>query len=721
MNSVRALRAPSLSRRSFLVACAASGGGLMIGWAPAADATGEDVFAPDAFIRLDRAGKVTVISPAVEMGQGTYTSLSMLIAEELDVDMANVSVDHAPANDKLYGNPIISGVQMTGGSTTIRAFYLPLRKAGAAAREMLIAAAASALKVEASTLSTEPGYVIHTPSGKKIAYGDLADAAAVLPVPADAKLKDPSKFRIIGTSAKRLDVSGKVNGSAVYGIDVKLPDMKIATVQASPVFGGKVASFDEAAALKVPGVRQVAKIDDAVAVIADHFWAAKQGLEAADVKFDEGPNAELTTADIVANLAKAAERQGGVARNDGDAADAFSKAPIKIEAVYEAPFLAHATMEPINCTVHVTPDGCDIWVGTQVPTRAQSFVANALNIPLEKVRVHNHLLGGGFGRRLEVDFIVQAAQFAAQAKFPVKVVWSREEDIQHDMYRPYYYDRISAGLNDVGMPVSWSHRIVGSSILARYFPPAVKDKIDADAIDGAIDMPYQIANVHVDYVPIEPPGIPTAWWRGVGPTHNIYVVESFIDELAAKAGKDPFEYRRALLAKNPRALAVLEKAAAMSGWETPLGHRRGRGISVQTVFGSFLAEVAEVTVSDAGEVNVDRVCAAMDCGVAVNPDTIKAQLQSGIIFGITGVLHGEITLKKGRVEQNNFYDYEMLRIDKSPKIEIEIIKSTEAPGGMGEPGTSALTPAVLNAVYAATGVRFRKTPIKSADLALDKK
>ena len=386
MNSVRALRAPSLSRRSFLVACAASGGGLMIGWAPAADATGEDVFAPDAFIRLDRAGKITVISPAVEMGQGTYTSLSMLIAEELDVDMANISVDHAPPNDKLYGNPIISGVQMTGGSTTIRAFYLPLRKAGAAAREMLIAAAASALKVEASTLSTEPGYVIHTPSGKKIAYGDLADAAAALPVPVDVKLKDPSKFRIIGTSAKRLDVSGKVNGSAVYGIDVKLPDMKIATVQASPVFGGKVASFDEAAALKVPGVRQVAKIDDAVAVIADHFWAAKQGLEAADVKFDDGPNAALTTADIVADLAKAAEHQGGVARNDGDAADAFSKAPIKIEAVYEAPFLAHATMEPINCTVHVTPDGCDIWVGTQVPTRAQSFVAKALNIPLENVQ-----------------------------------------------------------------------------------------------------------------------------------------------------------------------------------------------------------------------------------------------------------------------------------------------------------------------------------------------
>ena len=719
MNSALALH--SLSRRSFLVASAAVGGGLMIGWVPAADATGEDVFAPNAFIRLDRAGKVTVISPAVEMGQGTYTSLPMLVAEELDVDMANVGVDHAPPNDKLYGNPLVSNVQMTGGSTSIRAFYIPLRKAGATAREMLIAAAAARLKVEPSTLTTEPGFVVDRASGIKIAYGDLADAAATQPVPADVKLKDPSAFRIIGTPVKRLDVSGKVNGTAIYGIDVKIPDMKIATVQASPVFGGKVASLDEAAALKVPGVRQVAKIDDAVAVFADHFWAAKQGLEAASVKFDDGPNAALTTADVVAELAKASEQPGAVARKDGDAADAFSKAAVKVEAVYEAPFLAHATMEPISCTVHVTPDGCDIWVGTQVPTRAQSFVAKALNIPPEKVRVHNHLLGGGFGRRLEVDFIVQAALFAAQAKSPIKVVWSREEDIQHDMYRPYWYDRISAGLDEQGMPVSWSHRIVGSSIVARYFPPAFKDGLDFDSIDGAIDMPYGIANVQVEYVRHEPPGIPTAWWRGVGPTHNIYVVESYIDELAAKAKKDPFEYRRTLLAKKPRVLAVLEKAAAMSGWGTPLGNRRGRGISVQSVFGSYLAEVAEVTVSDAGEVRVDRVCAAMDCGVAVNPDTIRAQLQSGIIFGITGVLYGEITLKKGRVEQNNFYDYEMLRIDKAPKIEVEIIKSSEAPGGMGEPGTSALTPAVLNAVYAATGVRFRKTPIKTADLALDKK
>lgn len=715
------VREPSFSRRAFLKVTAAVGGGLMIGWVPEAGADQASLFVPNAFIRIDPAGKVTIISPAIEMGQGTYTSLPMLVAEELDIDLANVTVDHAPPDAKHYGNPLVFGVQMTGGSTSVRAFFLPLRQAGAAAREMLIQAAAASLKVEAASLSSEPGFVVHAASGRRVAYGDLVDAAAKLPVPADVKLKDPSQFRIIGTAAKRLDVSGKVDGTATYGIDTKLPGMKIATVAASPVFGGKVKGLDEAAALKVPGVQQVAKIDNAVAVFADHYWAAKTGLEAAAIEFDDGPHAKLTTADIVADMAKAAEKDGAVARKDGDAAGAFAKAVTKVEATYEAPFLAHATMEPINCTVHATADGCDVWVGTQVPVFAQMAVAKALNLPPEKVRIHNHLLGGGFGRRLEVDFIEQAARFAAQAKFPIKVVWSREEDIQHDMYRPYYYDRLSAGLDEQGLPVSWQHRIVGSSIIARYFNIELKDGIDVDAVDGAIELPYAIPNVLVDYVRHEPPGIPTAFWRGVGPTHNIYVVESFIDELATKAGKDPVEYRRALLQKNPRALGVLEKAAQMSKWGTPLGPRKGRGVSVQFAFGSYFAEVAEVTVSEKGVVHVDKVYAAVDCGVVVNPDTVVAQVQSGIIFGITGVLHGEITIKDGRVEQSNFHDYEMLRIDQAPEIEVEIIKSSEAPGGIGEPGTSALTPAVLNAVHAATGVRLRKTPIKSADLAISKK
>ena len=708
----------NVSRRLVLKAGAAIGGGLMIGWrwesSTAAAADDATLFAPNAFVRIDRQGKVSIVSPMAEMGQGVYTALPMLVAEELDADMSNVTVEHSPPSDKLYGNAFLGGVQTTGNSSSIRAFYLPLRQAGAAARAMLVAAAAEKLNVDASALITEPGFVVDAAGKRRIAYGELTDAAAKMPIPTDVKLKDPSAFRIVGTPAKRLDVAGKVDGTAVFGIDVKLPGMQIATVAASPVFGGTLASLDEAAALKVPGVHQVAKLDNAVAVIAEHYWAAKKGLEAANPKFDDGPHASLTTADVVAALAKASERQGAVAKNEGDVASALANAATKVEATYEAPFLAHATMEPMNCTVEVTADGCDIWVGTQIPTVAQQAVAQTLGLKQEAVRLHNHLLGGGFGRRLEYDFIVQAALIAKQAKQPVKVVWSREEDIQHDMYRPYYYDRLSAGLDEQGMPIAWSYRIVGSSIMARFFPPAFKDGIDPDAVDGAVDMPYAIANKRVEYVREEPPGIPTAFWRGVGPTHNVYVIESFIDELAAIAKKDPVDYRRAMLGNNPRALHVLNRAAEIAGWGKPLADRRGRGVCVHNTFGSFMSQVAEVTVSKSGEVHVDRVVCVVDTGVAVNPDTIVAQMQSGIIFGITAALWGEITLKNGRVEQTNFTDYKMLRINEAPIIEVEVVKSSADPGGIGEPGTTSLAPAVLNAVYAATGVRLRKLPINSA-------
>jgi isoquinoline 1-oxidoreductase beta subunit len=709
----------ALSRRRFLQASAAFGGGMLIGWVDVANAEPGSApaaeFAPNAFIRIDLDGKITVISPAIEMGQGTYTALPMLVAEELDADMARVAYGIAPASDKLYGNPAIGGAQVTGGSTSIRGFYKPLREAGAAARQMLVAAASEKLGVDATELTTEKGEVIHAKSGQRIGYGALADAAAKLPVPDKVVLKEPSQFRIIGKPAKRLDASGKVNGSAKFGIDVQVPGMKIATVAASPVFGGTLVSVDEAAALAVPGVRQVAKLDDAVAVIADHYWAARKGLEAAAPKFNAGPNAKMTTADVVAALAKASERDGAVGKSVGDAAAELGKAAQRLESVYENPFLAHATMEPINCTVLVTPDGCDIWVGTQVPANAQLAASKALGIERDKVRIHNHLLGGGFGRRLEFDFIVQAVLIAKQSNDPIKVVWSREEDIQHDMYRPYYYDRISAGLDTAGKLVAWKHRIVGSSIMARFFPAAFKDGLDSDAVDGAIELPYDIPYVFVDYVREEPPGIPTAFWRGVGPTRNCFVVESFIDELAAAAKKDPVEFRRELTAKNPRARHVVERAAELSGWGTPLGERKGRGMALLFAFGMYLAEVAEVSVNDSGEVHVDRVVAVVDCGQVINPDTVQAQLQSGIIFGISAVLWGEITLKDGRVEQSNFDNYRVLRIDEAPKIEIEIVNNGEAPGGIGEPGTSALMPAVANAVFAATGVRVRKLPLK-ADL-----
>jgi len=704
-----------ISRRSLLKAGAAVGGGLMIGWVPghaAEEALEAQLLPPRAYVRIDPQGKVSIVCPMAEMGQGVYTALPMLVAEELDVEMSNVSVEHSPPNDKLYGNAFLGGVQTTGNSSSVRAFYEPLRQVGAAARVMLIAAAAQELNVEASALTTEPGYVVDTAGKRRIAYGELADAAAKLPVPAQVKLKDPSTFRIIGTPAKRLDVAGKVDGTAVYGIDVKLPNMKVATVAASPVFGGTLASFDDDAALKVPGVQQVAKLDNAVAVIADHYWAARKGLEAGAVKFNDGPHASLTTTDVVAALAKAAQKEGAVAKNVGDVSAALAKAATKLDAVYEAPFLAHATMEPMNCTAHVTSDGCELWLGTQIPTVAQQAVAKALGLRPEQVRLHNHLLGGGFGRRLEFDYVVQAALIAKQAKDPIKVVWSREEDIQHDMYRPYYYDRISAGLDERGLPIAWSHRIVGSSVLARFFPPQFKDGIDPDAVDGAIDMPYAVPNMRVEYVREEPPGIPTAFWRGVGPTHNVYVVESFIDELAAIAKKDPVDYRRALLGENPRALHVLNRAAEIASWGKPLGDRRGRGVCVHNTFGSYMAQIAEVTVPDSGEVHVDRVVCVVDTGVAVNPDTIVAQMESGIIFGITAAVWGEITLKNGRVEQSNFDDYRMLRINEAPEIEVEGVKSSEKPGGIGEPATSALAPAVLNAVYDATGVRLRTLPIK---------
>jgi len=467
-----------------------------------------------------------------------------------------------------------------------------------------------------------------------------------------------------------------------------------------------------------------------VAVVAEHMWAAKQGLAALAIRWDEGPNARLGTADIVQQLAAASQRSGVVARKVGDAAQAMAGAARKLEAIYELPFLAHATMEPVNCTVHVRPDGCDIWVGTQVPTFTRTAAAQLTGLPRERVQVHNHLLGGGFGRRLEVDFVRRAVRIAMQVSGPVKVVWTREEDIQHDMYRPYYYDRIAAGLDERGRPVAWTHRVTGSSIIARVtselFPKNLRviralglhqlvasiRGLDTDAVEGAAEPPYELPNIRVEYVRQEPPGIPTAFWRGVGPTHNIFVVESFMDELAAATRQDPFQYRRALLDQAPRAKAVLELAALHAGWGQPLPPGSGRGIALLHAFGSYIAQVAEVVVSKQGEVRVPRVVCAVDCGVIVNPDTVKAQMESGIIFGISGALWGEITFKDGRVEQHNFNDYRVLRINEAPVIEVHLVQSSEAPGGIGEPGTSAVMPAVANAIFAATGKRIRRLPVK---------
>jgi isoquinoline 1-oxidoreductase beta subunit len=578
---------------------------------------------------------------------------------------------------------------------------------------MLVAAAAQTWSVDAASCRAEKGVVTHTPTGRTLRYGALADKAATLPVPAQVVLKDPREFKLIGTPAKRLDTPAKVNGTAQFGIDVRLPGMNIATVAASPVVGGKLAFVDDSKAKAIPGVRQIVRLDDAVAVVADNMWAAKRGLKALTLRWEDGPNGTIATADVVRGLAAAAETPGVVARNEGDAPGVIAGASRKIESVYEAPFLAHAALEPINCTVHVRPDRCEVWTGSQVLSRVQAAAAKVTGLPLEKVVVHNFYLGGAFGRRLEVDYVPQAVRIGQQVQGPVKVIWTREEDIRHDVVRPYYYDRIAAAVDARGMPTAWTHRLVGPSIMARWAPPAVTNGIDPDAVDGAVDLLYDIPAIRVEYVRHEEPALNTGFWRGVGVTHNTFVIESFIDELAAAAKQDPVAYRRALLGKSARAKAVLDVAAREAGWGRPLPEGRGRGVSVlYSGWGSYLAAIAEASVSKAGEVRVHRVVCAVDCGTVVNPDTVKAQIEGGIIFGIGGALWGEVTLEKGRIQQSNFHDVRVLRINEAPAIAVHLVRNLEAPGGIGEPGTAVTAPAVANAVFAATGKRIRKLPLE---------
>lgn len=731
----------SASRRGFMKAGAVAGGGLVFGFSlfgcsrdgkdgqndrkekPSETAVGQAAtaasepagLAHDAFIRIDREGIVTLIIHKVEMGQGTFTSMPMLLAEELGADLSKVKLEQAPADNSLYADPLLGG-QVTGGSTSVRGAWKPLREAGAKVRTVLVQAAAQTWKVDEKELSVVAGTVRHQASNRSAHFGELAEAASKLQFPKTVTLKDGADFTLIGKSMKRLDSPVKTNGQALFGIDARLPNMGVAAVMASPVTGGKVAAVDEEKAMAVKGVRQVLRIEGAVAVVADNFWTAKQGLLAAAPRFDDGANASVSTASIVADMAKAAEGTGAVATNKGDALTVLGQeGGRRIDAVYEMPFLAHATMEPMNCTVDLRADGCDLWVGTQVPALAQGAAAKLSGLPVEKVKVHNHYLGGGFGRRLEVDYVIQAVAFAKLAKGPLKVIWTREEDIQHDMYRPYYYDRLSAKLDNKGMPVAWFHRVTGSSIMSRFAPPMVKNGVDPDAVEGAADLQYTIPAMRVEYVRHEPPGVPTAFWRGVGPTHNIFVVESFIDELAYAGKTDPVAFRRALLQKSPRTLAVLNLAAEKSGWGRPLkpiaGRKVGRGVSTQFAFGSYMAQVAEVSVGPDGDVRVHRVVCAVDCGQNINPDGIVAQMEGGIVFGASAALWDQITFDKGRVQQSNFGDYRVMRMNEAPTIEVHIVNSHDEPGGIGEPGTSGIAPAIGNAVFAATGKRVRKLPI----------
>jgi isoquinoline 1-oxidoreductase subunit beta len=672
-------------------------------------------FAPNAFIRIDRSGQTTLVMPQVEMGQGVYTAIPMILAEELDADFNKVTLEHAPPDDKLYANPIF-GIQVTGNSNSIRSFWKPLRTAGATARLMLVRAAAQQWQVDPASCSTSNSVVSHPSSGRTLSYGDLIDAAGAQSVPQNPPLKDPKDFKLIGKPLKRFDTPNKTDGKVVYGIDAMLPGMKFATLAQCPVFGGKIGRVDDSAARKVPGVQQIVVLDDLVAVVGEHMWAAKKGLDALVINWDEGANAKINSTDIWNDLRAASKKDGVVAKSVGDIAKGLTQGE-RVDGEYELPFLAHATMEPLNCTVHVTPDSCQVWTGSQVISRVQEYAAKAAGLPLEKVKAYNHLLGGGFGRRLEADMVAAAVRIGKQVDGPVKVVWTREEDIQHDIYRPVYRDVISATLSG-GKIAAWKYRIAGSSIMARWYPPVFQNGIDIDAVDSAVDNPYDIPNFQVEYVRAEPPAVPTGFWRGVGPNNNVFATECFMDELARKAGADPIAFRIGMLDKTPRLKAALQLVAEKSGWGQPLPARAGRGVCAQPSFGSFIATVVEAEVDEHGEVHLRRVTSAVDTGIAVNPDTIAAQLQGGLIFGLTAALWGEVTIERGRVRQSNFNDYRMLRIDEVPKIDVHVIKSGEDPGGIGETGTTAGPPALRNAIYAATGVALRRLPIDRKAIAV---
>jgi isoquinoline 1-oxidoreductase beta subunit len=665
-------------------------------------------FAPNAYIRIDESGQVTLVMPQVEMGQGIYTGVATILAEELDADLTQVVLEHAPPDEKLYANPSF-GIQATGGSTSVRAFWTPLRKAGATARAILIKAAADGWQVTPESCSAADGTVVHNASGRKLRYGELVDPASKLSPPSDVPLKDPKDFVLIGKPLKRLDTPDKVNGKVIYGIDAMMPGLKFATLAQCPVFGGKVANIDSEAAVKIPGVRQIIALDDLVAVVGDHMWAAKRGLEALKITWDEGKNANISSKDIWDHLRAASESDGVVAKSIGDVAK-MRNVGDGYDASYEMPFLAHGTMEPLNCTVHVTSNSCDVWVGTQIIARARSVAAKAAGLSEDRVTIHQHLLGGGFGRRLEVDMIATAVRIGSKVDGPVKIVWTREEDIQHDIYRPVYRDNISTRLSGDKV-IALKYRVAGSSVIARWLPPGFQKGIDTDAVDSAADTPYDIPNLQVEYVRVEPPAVPTGFWRGVGPNNNVFAIESFMDELARKVNKDPIAFRRDMLGKTPRLQHVLDLVAEKSNWGQPLPPRVGRGVSVQPTFNTSIATVVEAEVDTGGDVYIRQVTLAVDCGLVVNPDTVVAQVEGGMIFGLTAALYGEITLDKGRVQQSNFHDYRMLRIDQVPKINIHLVKSGEAPGGIGEVSVVGGPPALRNAIYAATGVALRRLPI----------
>ncbi|HEU4368520.1 MAG TPA: xanthine dehydrogenase family protein molybdopterin-binding subunit [Methylomirabilota bacterium] len=712
--------APSLrpSRRDFLRAAAVSGG-ILLGFRlpvvataqPPAGAPTSGEFAPNAFIRISRSNVITVVVHKAEMGQGITTALPMLIAEELEVDLRRVRVVTAPVDDA-YNHPQF-GMQFTGGSMSVASEWERLRRAGATAREMLMAAAADTWKVSLASVRAENGRVLG-PGGRSLTYGQLVDKARTLPVPQDVPLKDPARFKLIGKPTPRLDSREKVTGAAQFGLDAKVPGMLIALVARPPVFGAKLHHLDAARARGVGGVTRVVEVPSGVAVIADSFWAAKKGRDALQLAWDEGAGAAVDTDVLQAEYARLAQTPGRPVQRHGDAEAAMAGAARRIAAAeYRMPYLAHAPMEPLNCLVALKDGRCDVWTGTQFQSVDRVNAARAAGLSPEQVHIHTLYLGGGFGRRatFSSDFIVEAVHVARAAGAPVKTIWTREDDIRGGFYRPMWHSTVSAGLDASGAPVAWKHTLVGQSILegSPWAQVMVKDGVDATSVEGAAEIPYAVGSKAVDLHSTKS-AVPVLWWRSVGHTHTGFVVESFIDELAHAAGKDPYQYRRALLAGRPRHLGVLDLAARRAGWGTPLAAGRARGIAVHASFGSWCCQVAEVSLQDKA-IKVHRVVCAVDCGLAVNPTTIRAQMEGGIVFGVSAALYGQITLKQGRVQQSNFHDYPVLRMDAMPAVEVHIVPSTEPPSGIGEPGTPLMAAALCNALFALTGRRIRSLPL----------
>jgi len=711
-----------IGRRGFLKTGAAGAASLVIGFylpgryeafaAAPADAAPASL---NAWMLISPDDTVKIMIDKSEMGQGILTALCMMAAEELDCDWKKIRTEFAPAA-KEYFNPAF-GMQGTGGSSSVRSSWDPMRKAGAAARDMLLQAAAQQWGVDKSACRTENGVIYHDASKRKLTYGNVAAAAAMLPVPQNVPTKDPKQYRIVGKPTKRLDTPDKVNGVAEFGIDVRKPEMLYAVVERCPVFGGKVASYDAAKAKAVPGVKNVVEISRGIAVVADNTWAAMQGRRALDVKWDEGPTATASSDSISKLFADQMAKPGAEARKEGDAASALSGAAQKIEAVYEVPYLAHATMEPINCTADVRADRVDVWAPTQFQTMAQGMAAKISGLKPENAFIHTTYLGGGFGRKAGTDFVMEAVETSKAIGKPVKLTWSREDDMQHDYYRPASYAKLAAGIGADGWPVAWTTRIACSSIMEAWFPGSTKNNLDPTSVEGVANLPYSIPNIYVDYVRTEP-GIPVGFWRSVGASQNGFFSECFMDELAIAGKKDPYEFRLRLLDKAPRLHGVLELAAQKAGWDKPLPAGRYRGIAVLEAFQSYASQVVEISVDrKARSVKVHRVVCAVDVGRVVNPTNIVMQSESAIVYGLSSALYGAITISGGRVNQTNFNNYQVLRIDAMPTIETYIVPSEEKPTGSGELAVPPLVPALCNAIFAATGKRIRRMPIRSEDLA----